>query len=133
MPPRGAYPDEHTPPPDPVDELPLFAEPPAFPTRPAAPRGEQRVLPIRGTIAERYRAWRATEDGQGVWAWIVQRALEEVASGATRLSAKELTEAARHHLHIQVNNVFTPELARELEERHPMLRGLFELRKRQSA
>lgn len=104
-----------------------------FPTAPVAARVEQREIPLGGTIAERYLAWRTTEDGQRAWGWIARRALEEVAQGATRLSAKALVEACREQLHVRINNVATPCIARELEEQYPITRGLFELRRRTAA
>lgn len=110
----------------PVEELPLFAQAPPAGT-------EQRQLPLPGTIAERYAAWRQTEDGQRAWAWIAERAIGEVARGATRLSAKGLVEACRHDLHIRINNIATPYIARELEDTYDITRGLFELRRRTAA
>ena len=94
---------------------------------------EQRVLPVSGTIAARYAEWRRTPDGAKAFAWMEEMARRVVRKGAHRLSAKALVELARAELRVVVNNTFTPEIARELEDTHAELRGLFELRRRGAA
>jgi hypothetical protein len=104
-----------------------------FPTAPPAPAAEQRVLPIRGTIQERYEVFRATDDGRQVWEYFCRHALEEVAAGAKRLSAKELVERIRFQKKISINNSYTALLARDCEADHPVTRGLFERRERKAS
>ena len=129
MPPRGAYPDDHTPPPEPVESLPLFQEPP-FPTRPEVKQAEQRLLELPRTPEAILAAWRATEEGAEVYAWIERRAVELVGQGATRLSAKMLLEDARWEFKHTTDNRITSALSRALMDEHPVLRGMFELRQR---
>jgi hypothetical protein len=105
---------------------PLWDEAPAALT-------EQRELPIDGTIEARYQAWRATEEGQDAYQWIVTRATSMVAQGATRLSIAQLVEGYRFAKRRSVNNTFRAPMVRELEDGYPILRGLFESRVRRSA
>lgn len=130
MPPRGAYPDDHAPPPEPLDELPLWAEPPAFPTRPEVKRAEQRHLELPRTPEAILAAWRATEEGAEIYGWIVTRALQEVSQGATRLSAKHLLEDARYEFKRACDNRVTSALARAIIDEHPWLAEFFQLRQR---
>lgn len=108
----------------------LFA-PLSPPRRPTVTHAEQRALPIRGgTVEGDYAAWRATDSGQAVYEAIRRRALDGAHQGARRLSAKGLVEWARATLRVEINNTWTPHVARELADREPSLRPLFELRRR---
>jgi hypothetical protein len=58
---------------------------------------------------------------------------EQVAAGATRLSAKELVERIRVQKKISINNSDTALLARDCEADHPVTRGLFERKERKAS
>lgn len=105
----------------------LFAP---WPEAPPAPRGEQRELPIRPAPEAILAAWRATSQGQAMYSWIAGQALDLLAHGAARLSAKYLLERAREHFKHATDNRVTPALARSLEDEFPTLRSKFEKRKR---
>jgi hypothetical protein len=107
------------------DMGPLFA----FPTAPV----DVELAPSHGKIAEKYRRWRLTEDGDRVFAMILQEARRRAEQGENRISAKGLVEWARAVSHITVNNVFTADLGRELVTRDPSLRGLLEFRVRKGS
>lgn len=104
-----------------------------WPERPQAHRAEQREIPLGGTIAQRYEAWRDTEDGQAAYRWMQREAIRDVQAGTKRLSAKSLAERCRAVLHVRFDNRYTPEIAREIQEMNPTTRGLFELRRRTAA
>ena len=100
---------------------------------PPSPAEEQREIPLPGTIADRYRAWRETDEGRLVYRWCRDRAVQDAQDGARRIGSKALVERCRWMLKVKVNNIFTAELAREIQERNPVTRGLFEMRQRRSA
>jgi hypothetical protein len=99
----------------------------------AAAATEQREIPLDGTIEQRYQAWRATPEGTAAFQWIAGRATSMVAQGATRLSIAQLVEGYRFNERASVNNTYRAPMVRELEDRYPILRGLFEARVRRSA
>lgn len=105
----------------------------SWPEAPPAPPSEQRALPLPGSIAERYAAWRATPEGQQVFTWMVATVEADCRAGTRRLSTKALTERARALFHVKCNNDYTPELARELQGAVPASRGRFEQRRRTAA
>lgn len=115
-------------PPDPAQLSILDAV--GWPQRPAAPAVEQRGLPLPGTITARYAAWRATEEGGRIYAWLEQQAALGASVGVRRLSISGLVERCRATLFLPVNNDFRAELSREIEEHLPQCRGLFRERKR---
>jgi hypothetical protein len=104
--------------------------PEAWPQRPGAPHSEQRALPLPGTLAARYAAWRGTEEGERVFRFLQSEAWERVRAGARRLSIDELWVLARATLRLKLNNSYRAPAVRELQEAEPALRGHFETRKR---
>ena len=90
---------------------------------------EQGELPLGDTTLARYRAWRATEDGEQVWLAIHARARNLVMLGDEWVGVKCLVEDARRQLRIKINNSFTAYLARDLT-RDPMLKDAIKLRAR---
>ena len=97
-----------------VDDLPLFQ-------------------PVTDRTAVRYARWRLTDDGDTVFRWIEEKAMDLAAAGERRIGAKSLVERARDELHLHCNNLYTANLARELILRHPHLKDHFELRERTAA
>jgi len=90
---------------------------------------EQQELPLGDTTLARYRAWRATEDGEQVWLAIHARARNLVMLGDEWVGVKCLVEDARRQLRIKINNSFTAYLARDLAH-DPMLKDAIKLRAR---
>jgi hypothetical protein len=126
----------HRPTPTQEDFGDLFAPlgPSEPPTRPVVTRAEQRALPLAGgTLEGDYQAWRQTAMGQFVYDALRTKAIGDARTGARRLSAKGLVEWVRAMHKVDVNNSYTALLARELTDREPELRGLFELRERTAA
>lgn len=115
------------------DQLAIPLAPGAFPAAPSARPTEQRTLPITGTLEARYQAWRATPEGVRAFEAIVDEAVGLEEEGVQRLSAKALVESVRARLKIQINNVFTALIAREIADRIPYLGDLLEFRRRRSA
>lgn len=111
-----------------LEALPLFDWPQAPPAE-----AEPHVLPLDGTIAARYAAWRQTADGERVFLAFVAEGLGEVARGATRLSAKACWERVRARLRLPMNNDHHAPMVREVEDRYPELRGLYEKRMRRAS
>lgn len=103
----------------------------SIPRAPAA-HIEQRVLPVPGTIEERWERWQHSVDGQRVIAEVTRMALEEVVQGATRISVNALFEKARATLRLEADNTMRAPLARLLRERYPALRDLIEIRERRA-
>lgn len=114
----------------------LASTPLGFPVRPPPGPAEQVSLPIEEkghrNHERHYDAWRLTEDGRRVWAEIVRDASEQVAAGATRLSAKALVENARRRLKVEIDNSHTCFIGRVLHEMKAF-QGLIELRTRKGA
>ena len=71
--------------------------------------------------------------GQFVYDAIRAKALSQARIGMRRLSAKGMVEFIRQAHTVDINNSYTALLARELTDREPELRGLFELRERTAA
>jgi hypothetical protein len=117
------------------DGLSLFAVEASAKAWPAAPTvtTEQRHLALDGTIEQRYQAWRHSPEGIAAFDWIAGRATSMVAQGATRLSIAQIVEGYRLNERKSCNNDFRAPMVRELEDRYPILRGLFEARVRRSA
>ena len=111
-----------------LEALPLFDWPQVPPAE-----AEPHVLPLEGTIAARYAAWRQTEDGERVFLAFVAEGLGEVARGATRLSAKACWERVRARLRVPINNSFTALVVRDAESACPTLKGLYEKRMRRAS
>ena len=111
-------------------QLPLLPALEGWPQRPAAPQAEQRPLPLPGTLAGAYAAWRGTEEGERVFRFVQSEAVGDARAGARRLSIDAYTQAARRAFRLKINDHHRAFLARELEEAEPCLRGLFEKRKR---
>ena len=104
------------------------------PRRPPVERTEQRALLIPGgTLEGDYAAWRETELGRFVYEAIRTKAIGEARTGARRLSAKALMEWCRATHRVECNNTWTALIGRELAEREPELRPLFEFRQRSAA
>lgn len=101
----------------------------AITMRPPA-RVEQGVLPVPGTIAERYARWRETPDGLVAFQAIRELALAAAARGDRRIGVKHLAEDVRAQRRIRINNSVVALIARELKEREPRLRDRIELRER---
>ena len=88
------------------------------------------------TIAQRYREWRATEDGRLVFTELVKRALRLRAAGWRHYGAKAIVESIRFDRSIELgrsagwkcNDHHTAHLAREAMDAVPDLRGFFETR-----
>lgn len=96
----------------------------------------------RLTLAERYAAWRATDDGQAVYRAVLERALALRRRGFEHWGVKALWESVRYDraLHVghdedgwRCNNSYTALVARELMADCPELVGMFELRQRSAA
>lgn len=104
----------------PVDDLPLFA---AREDPPARQSTSDRT-------AVRYATWRITPDGKAAFDWIERKALALAAAGEKRIGSKSLVERARDDMHLHINNLFTPMIARELVLRHRHLQDHFEFRER---
>jgi len=100
-----------------------------FPTAPPA-SVEQAVLPIRGTIEERYRAWRTTEPD--VYTEIERRAVARAEGGATRVETNKITADVRGEWRVKINNDFRALIARDLRTAHPILRPLIHVRARRA-
>lgn len=92
---------------------------PEAPAAPEAPRDEQWVLPIPGTLAASYGAWRDSEQGESVVRLMAYLALREVGAGATRVGIKWLGEEVRKRAKVKVNNSHLALIARELKMAHP--------------
>ena len=105
----------------------------SFPVTAPAPRYEQLVAPIDGTNQGRYARWMATEDGQRVFNEVRVRALTLARRGEERIGIKRIVEGVRADWHVQINNVFTALIARDLVASEPELRDLIELRERRAA
>lgn len=110
-----------------TDFGPLFAPPPP-------PSGPRATVPsaVDGGY-HTYVAWKYTQDGATVVAWVEGRALARFASGERRISARTLAADARDALKIKVNDHFTPWIADDLVARHPELLDVIERRKRRKA
>lgn len=102
-----------------------------WPQSPPA-RNEQRILPIPGTIQEQYEVWRLTPDGQEVLQMAERLALQQAASGATRISISWIWEAIRKTRKQSADNSMRALVARYLVETHPHLAALIELRVRKA-
>ena len=109
----------------------MTAQPSLF-DHPIRPREEarQHVLPVRGTIEERYRAWRATEDGAALWDAFCREAVTQASLGARRLSGKGIAETIRARLRRHLNNSHVALLVRDCEAAHPVTADRFEKRRR---
>ena len=104
----------------------------SWPEDPPAPPEEQAELAFPGTTAERYRAWRETDDGRRAYGWMAAQAVQDAHPGVRRLSAKALAERCRATLKVRFDNRYTAELAREIQTQYPECRGRFELRMRRA-
>ncbi len=102
-----------------------------FPTRPVA-GDEQLVTPISGTIQAAYQAWRGTTEGDLVFRAFCREAVNQVASGATRLSGKGIAEAIRLRLRREINNSHIALMVRDCELAHPVT-ARFEKRTRKAS
>lgn len=88
------------------------------------------------SLSERYQEWRATADGQAVYAHIRREALWLRERGRSHYAIATLWEVARHHFTAQLatdagfrlNNDYRSLLAREVMASHPELAGFFETR-----
>lgn len=98
------------------------------------PANEQQLaLVFSGSQEARYREWRASPDGRRVFEAIVDEAIRLAHEGARRLSAKQLVEWARQRYRVQINNDFTPLVARELATKVPDVANLIEMRIRKAS
>lgn len=97
---------------------------------PEAPKAEAEpyVLPIRGTIEERYQRWRNTDDGRTVYAVFCRRALRE-----RDIGTRAVWEDTRKELRITADNSFMAPMVREAEAAIPELRGRFHKRQRKAS
>src|SRR5690606_7634407 len=86
----------------------------SFPVTAPAPRCEQLVAPIDGTNQGRYERWRGTDTGQRVFNEVRVRALTLARRGEERIGIKRIVEQVRADWHVQINNVFTALIARDL-------------------
>lgn len=93
------------------------------------------------TMEQRYQAWRASEDGRRVYAFVRDHALRMRRRGWRHYGVGALFEAARyaHDLEVgpdvhgfKLNHNWRSRLARELMDREPELAGLFETRELRS-
>lgn len=83
----------------------------------------------RPSLADRYRAWRATKDGELVFQDVEARALEEARLDPARISVARIVENLRGGPeHREVNQDFRAPIARELIARHPKLAQYIEVR-----
>jgi len=111
------------------DGLPLFDPVPEPPPPPTGPQTDVRKF----ARAAAYEAWRLTEDGQAVWAFVVIEALLAQAEGAARISVRDIATAARSTLGLEINNNFTARMADELIATYPGLTDLVERREQRKA
>jgi hypothetical protein len=88
-------------------------------------------------IQTKYDEWRASPDGEAVYANVRERAMRLRERGWKHFGIKALWEAARydHALRVgpdaagvKVNNNYTSRIARELMDNEPGLAGFFEVR-----
>jgi hypothetical protein len=100
-----------------------------FDVRPPS-ANEQAALPLRGTIAGAYAAWRGTAEGARLFDVMRWRALALVRAGEGRVSVKGLVEWCRAEYKQEINNSHTSLIARELLQWEPELHGKIECRQR---
>jgi hypothetical protein len=108
----------------------------AFPVSPPA-AGEQLALPLEGTLAGRYAAWRQTADGLRVFLEIERRVLARANSGSRehpieRIEVNHIWSSVRAELKVKANNDFRAPAARELIARAPWLKAVIEIRRQRS-
>jgi hypothetical protein len=104
----------------------------AFPVSPPA-AGEQLALPLEGTLAGRYAAWRQTADGLRVFLEIERRVLARANSGETRVEINDLVADLRRAWKVGIDNDHRAYIARSLIERHPFLGTTIKIRRTRSA
>jgi hypothetical protein len=103
----------------------------AFPVSPPA-AGEQLALPLEGTLAGRYAAWRQTADGLRVFLEIERRVLARANRGDERVEINDVTADLRQDWAVAINNSWRALISRELLARHAFLRGKIETRRRRA-
>lgn len=95
----------------------------------------------RPSLQQRYEEWRASTDGQAVYASVRERALRLRDRGWTHFGIGALWESVRYDRAIAVgpedgyklNDHYRSRMARELMEREPDLADFFELRELRAA
>lgn len=80
----------------------------------------------------RYAAWRATTDGQDVFAAVERLAMNARHAGERRIEINLLFAQVRQRRKKAADNSFRALIARELIGRHPELAGLIHVKKRKS-
>lgn len=98
-----------------------------------APEPQPHQVSVTDKIAVKYATWRLTPEGKTAFDWIERRALDLAAAGERRIGSKSLVERCRDQLHVHINNLLTPNIARELVLRHRHLKDHFEFRERTAA
>ena len=106
--------------------------PRSWPQRPAA-RTEQRALPLPGTLAGKYAAWRKTPDGELLFRRFEGAVLLALKDRPARLSGKFIWEQLRAKYHHSADNSFATFAVYELEDLFPCLVGLFKHKKQTAA
>lgn len=102
----------------------------------------QLALPLAGPdldgLAPRavalWESWHDTDEGRAVLARFSEVALAEIATGATKIAVDRLIWQVRRPppdgLGLSINNTARSAIARWLVWRHPMLKGMVDLRDR---
>ncbi len=91
-------------------------------------------LPLFGStrrpLEERYREWRATDDGVEVFRMIEAQALNAIAAGEERIEINLLYAQVRRVRKKAADNSFRALISRELIDLHPELMGVIHVKKR---
>lgn len=109
--------------PDPEDDEP-FPPPP-----PTGPRATAHGANTRWA----YRDWRASADGQRLFAWVEEDVLARFIAGERRISIRIVCGEARDALHVPLNDRYCPWIADDLIAQHRELLDVIERRRRRRA
>lgn len=82
------------------------------------------------TREDRYEEWRASEEGEAFFRWILGRARSDLVAGEKRFSVRGYVYAYRTMKRVRINNSWSPSIADELVEADPRLVEIIERRGR---
>lgn len=97
-----------------------------------ASAGVQPSLFDRRSIEERYAEWRTSDDGIEVVRMVEEQALNALAADEKRIEVNLLFAQVRRVRRKAADNSFRALIARELIDKHPQLRGVIRVKKRNS-
>ena len=98
------------------------------------PSGPRSTLPaIAANKYGAYLKWRGTTEGARAYALCARMALDELAMGHRRVSAKRLCEQVRYTNRVKINNTYVSWIADSLISTYPELERVIETRVRKKA